>query len=115
MQPVQGCTAYQPLMFIADKKSFVEELFCRTLWLLSRTRREMRAKTLQDHYKVLPVLECQVYMALKYKPVEYKKLTDVIKSVTYENVSHKWEVRIFKSALFSYRVHPKYSEYNNLT
>lgn len=93
LEPEEDCVMFHPLVFIyVEHKRFVEELFCRALWLLARTRREMLAKTRQDHDKVLEVLHCQLQLALLSKPKKYKSLTECIKIITYEHVSLKWEV-----------------------
>lgn len=45
---------YQPIMFNTEfKYDFFPELFCRVMWLLSKTRREMRACTYDDYDKVI--------------------------------------------------------------
>lgn len=52
-EPEKKCTTYHPLVFVCrENKIFLEELFSRALWLLARTRREMKARILDDHYKV---------------------------------------------------------------
>lgn len=52
-QPERNCTFYQPLVFnVTLKKPFFPELFARTMWLLSKTRREMKASIKEDYSKV---------------------------------------------------------------
>lgn len=50
--PDKDATLYIPLIFKEDKFIFFEELFCRAVWLLAKTRREMKAKVEEDHQKV---------------------------------------------------------------
>lgn len=44
---------YQPIVFnCSSRLPFLLELFSRTMWLLSRTRREMKVSTIEDYPKV---------------------------------------------------------------
>lgn len=44
---------YQPIVFnCSSRLPFFLELFSRTMWLLSRTRREMKVSTIEDYPKV---------------------------------------------------------------
>lgn len=48
---------YLPIVFNVElKQSFFSELFSRTMWLLSKTRREMKASIKEDFPKVSIVL-----------------------------------------------------------
>ncbi|CAH1958931.1 unnamed protein product [Acanthoscelides obtectus] len=52
--PDSKSTMYQPIVFnCASRTPFLLELFSRTMWLLSRTRREMKVSTITDYPKVL--------------------------------------------------------------
>lgn len=45
---------YQPVVFNCSSRiPFFLELFSRTMWLLSRTRREMKVTTIDDYPKVI--------------------------------------------------------------
>lgn len=47
------CSMVIPILFHPKEKSpFFEELFCRAVWLLAKTRREMKARVDEDHDKV---------------------------------------------------------------
>lgn len=47
------CSMVVPILFHPKEKSpFFEELFCRAVWLLAKTRREMKARVDEDHDKV---------------------------------------------------------------
>ncbi|KAF5298682.1 hypothetical protein FQR65_LT09662 [Abscondita terminalis] len=67
------------------------ELFSRTMWLLSKTRREMRAWTLEDYSKIFLVLEKQIKMALDKKPLDYMSLTMEMMEVTYDEIDKQWQ------------------------
>lgn len=53
LEPDRTSTCYLPPVFTCSSKSpFYFELFSRTMWLLSKTRHEMKASSLQDYDKV---------------------------------------------------------------
>ncbi|XP_049940949.1 engulfment and cell motility protein 1-like [Schistocerca serialis cubense] len=82
---------YQPLVFSVPMESpFLNELFCRALLRLTKTRREMRAKTIDDHKKVLLVLERQIIEGLKTQPREWQKLDRQLQEWSYERVTQVW-------------------------
>ncbi|KAH1019193.1 hypothetical protein HUJ04_009047 [Dendroctonus ponderosae] len=85
--PDSKSTFYQPVVFYCSSKTpFFLELFSRTMWLLSRTRREMKASTYADYPKVMHILQKQVRMALKTKPQDFKRLTEEMKSTSFQGV-----------------------------
>lgn len=88
--PDNKSTMYQPLVFHCDSKTpFLSELFSRTMWLLSRTRREMKASSFADYEKVMYVLRKQVKMALKTRPQNFKSLTVEMTNITFQTVLDK--------------------------
>lgn len=88
--PDNKSTFYQPLVFFCSSKTpFLLELFSRTMWLLSRTRREMKASSYADYEKVMTVLRKQVKMALKTRPLEFKSLTIEMSNITFQTVQNK--------------------------
>ncbi|KAK5649209.1 hypothetical protein RI129_000238 [Pyrocoelia pectoralis] len=92
MEPTRSGDVYHPLVFNTSLKlPFFLELFSRTMWLLSKTRKEMRAWSYDDYSKVLLVLEKQVKMALSEKPMDYASLTTKMMMVTYEEVDKQWQ------------------------
>lgn len=85
--PDSKSTFYQPVVFYCSSKTpFFLELFSRTMWLLSRTRREMKASTYADYPKVMHILQKQVRMALEAKPLDFKSLTVEMKSTSFQGV-----------------------------
>ncbi|KAK4880933.1 hypothetical protein RN001_004252 [Aquatica leii] len=92
MEPTKQGRSYHPLVFNASLKlPFFLELFSRTMWLLSKTRREMRAWTFDDYMKIFLVLEKQIKMALDRKPLDYTSLTKELMTVTYEEIDKQWQ------------------------
>ncbi|KAB0800298.1 hypothetical protein PPYR_06038 [Photinus pyralis] len=92
MEPTRSGDSYHPLVFNTSLKfPFFLELFSRSMWLLSKTRKEMRAWSYDDYSKVLLVLEKQVKMALAEKPMDYASLTAEMMKVTYEEVDKQWQ------------------------
>lgn len=52
-EPDRNSICYQPTVFTGSSKMpFFFELFSRTMWLLSKTRRDMKASTTLDYEKV---------------------------------------------------------------
>lgn len=45
-------THYCPLLFESFGKPFFSEIFCRMIWLILKTRIEMKARTVEDQKKV---------------------------------------------------------------
>lgn len=88
--PDNKSTLYQPIVFFCSSKTpFLLELFSRTMWLLSRTRREMKASTYADYEKVMYILRKQVKMALKTRPLDFKSLTIEMNNITFQTVQDK--------------------------
>ncbi|KAK7791722.1 hypothetical protein R5R35_009371 [Gryllus longicercus] len=91
-EPAQDCTCYQPLIFEATKESpFFEELFCRVAVRLSATSKEMKARTSQDHDKVMKVLHHQVTSVLNKQLQSWKKFEEELQNITYEKVVESWQ------------------------
>nr|CAI5827494.1 unnamed protein product [Callosobruchus analis] len=83
---------YQPIVFNCSPKiPFLLELFSRSMWLLSRTRREMKISTITDYPKVMQVLEKQLQMVLSRKPKDFERLTEYMTEITFEEVVAKWQ------------------------
>ncbi|XP_060526896.1 engulfment and cell motility protein 2-like isoform X2 [Cylas formicarius] len=86
-QPDAKSTSYQPAVFNCSPRTpFFLELFSRTMWLLSKTRREMKASTITDYPKVMKILEKQLKMALKNKPKDFKDLTNMLSNTSFKTV-----------------------------
>nr|CAD7597698.1 unnamed protein product [Timema genevievae] len=84
---------YQPLVFQPNLGvHFLEEVFCRTVLLLGRTRRDMKARTAEDEEKVFTVLRRQLLEALATKAESVTKLDEALRKVTYGRVSELWEL-----------------------
>ncbi|XP_022905919.1 engulfment and cell motility protein 1-like [Onthophagus taurus] len=83
---------FQPLVFNTSlKQGFFLELFCRTMWLLSKTRREMQAHVADDFDKVLNILELQVRRTLEWKPLTLAELLKQMKTLSYNVVCNTLE------------------------
>ncbi|XP_074033990.1 engulfment and cell motility protein 2 [Leptinotarsa decemlineata] len=83
---------YQPIVFnTSPRQPFFLELFSRTMWLLSKTRREMKVSTIEDYSKVMNVLQKQVKIVLTKRPMTIKILTDEIKEINFTTVSEHWQ------------------------
>ncbi|KAF2881598.1 hypothetical protein ILUMI_24573 [Ignelater luminosus] len=92
LDPYKAGKSYHPLIFNSNLKfPFFLELFSRTMWLLSKTRREMKAWTLDDYSKILVVLEKQIQMVLEKKPRDYNALTSEMMKITYDEVDKQWQ------------------------
>ncbi|RZC35349.1 engulfment and cell motility protein 1-like, partial [Asbolus verrucosus] len=92
MDPDRSSTCYQPTIFNCSSKTpFFWELFSRTMWLLSKTRREMKASTILDYEKVIHVLTKQVKLVLEEKPLDFKTLTERMVETNYEKVVEIWQ------------------------
>ncbi|XP_001815393.2 engulfment and cell motility protein 1 isoform X2 [Tribolium castaneum] len=90
--PDRSSTCYQPTIFThSSKMPFFFELFSRTMWLLSKTRREMKASTLSDYEKVIHVLAKQVRVVLEAKPMDFKKMTEKMVETSYNTVVEIWQ------------------------
>uniref|UniRef100_A0A6P7GY62 Uncharacterized protein LOC114343728 n=1 Tax=Diabrotica virgifera virgifera TaxID=50390 RepID=A0A6P7GY62_DIAVI len=84
---------YQPIVFNSSaKNSFFLELFSRTMWLLSRTRREMKVSTIEDYPKLMRALKKQVKMVLNKRPLNFKELTTDMTNLNFDAVLKKWQV-----------------------
>nr|CAH7712980.1 unnamed protein product [Callosobruchus chinensis] len=91
--PDPKSTMYQPIVFNCSSRApFLLELFSRSMWLLSRTRREMKVSTITDYPKVMQVLEKQLQMVLSRKPKDFKRLTAYMTETTFEEVLAEWQV-----------------------
>lgn len=65
---------YQPLVFsVAEDLQFIGELFSRALLRLTKTRREMRAKTLEDNQKVCHHIGVYLYYNIVLLRIIYIK------------------------------------------
>ncbi|XP_072384883.1 engulfment and cell motility protein 2-like [Diabrotica undecimpunctata] len=83
---------YQPIVFNSSaKNSFFLELFSRTMWLLSRTRREMKVSTIEDYPKLMRALKKQVKMVLNKRPLNFKELTTDMTNLNFDAVLKKWQ------------------------
>ncbi|KAJ3667147.1 hypothetical protein Zmor_002549 [Zophobas morio] len=92
MDPDRSSACYQPTIFTCSSKTpFFFELFSRTMWLLSKTRREMKASTIHDYDKVVYVLSKQVKLVLDEKPMDLKKLTEKFAQISYQTVMEIWQ------------------------
>ncbi|VEN45661.1 unnamed protein product [Callosobruchus maculatus] len=90
--PDPKSTMYQPIVFNCSSKApFLLELFSRSMWLLSRTRREMKVSTITDYPKVMQVLEKQLQMVLSRRPKDFERLTAYMTEITFEEVLAKWQ------------------------
>ncbi|XP_066144082.1 engulfment and cell motility protein 2-like isoform X1 [Euwallacea fornicatus] len=90
LDPDTKSTFYQPIIFYCSSKTpFFLELFSRTMWLLSRTRRDMKASTYADYEKVIYILQKQVRIALKNRPKDFKSLTTEMSSTSFQTVIQK--------------------------
>lgn len=88
--PESKSTFYQPVVFFSSgRKPFFFELFSRTMWLLSQTRREMKASTITDYPKVMYILEKQIQIALETRPIDFQKLTDALSNISFQIVIEK--------------------------
>ncbi|KAF5304380.1 hypothetical protein FQA39_LY09759 [Lamprigera yunnana] len=93
MEPTRIGQSYHPLVFNTSLKiPFFLELFSRTMWLLSKTRREMRAWTFNDYSKIFLVLEKQIKMSLDRRPMNYKTLTKEMMKMNYEEIDKQWQI-----------------------
>ena len=60
--PNKSSENYHPLIFNTDITSdFFVELFCRTMWLLSKTRKEMKAQVTEDFGKVCISFDANIF------------------------------------------------------
>ncbi|KAK9693540.1 PH domain [Popillia japonica] len=81
---------YHPIVFDTNvHNNFFLELFSRTMWLLSKTRKEMKARTAEDFFKVIYVLERQVMMVLEKKPLNLKQVLEHMKGINYKMISEQ--------------------------
>lgn len=96
-EPEKNITNYQPLVFHpTSKHEFFPELFSRTMWLLSKTRREMQVSSYEDFDKVMRILSKQIRMVFQEKPKEYTTLLELMKKINYKRVAHEIEVSLVK-------------------
>lgn len=92
LEPEKSNTFYQPLVFnCSSKQSFFHELFSRTMWLLSKTRREMKVSTISDYQKVMNVLDKQIRIVLQKRPMDFKMLTNEMSHVSFDVVQKCWQ------------------------
>ncbi|CAG9861268.1 unnamed protein product [Phyllotreta striolata] len=85
--------SYQPIVFqTSPKMPFFLELFSRCMWLLSRTRREMKVSTIEDYPKLMRALRKQIKMVLIRRPVNFKSLTNDMSEVTFDAVLRQWQM-----------------------
>ncbi|XP_063239770.1 engulfment and cell motility protein 2-like [Bacillus rossius redtenbacheri] len=90
--PRKDGSLFQPMVFAAKPGlHLLEELFCRSVPLLGRTRREMRARTVEDEDKVFPVLRRQLQQALRSRPQSLEKLDEALHDQSYHSVAAAWE------------------------
>ncbi|GJQ72561.1 hypothetical protein Trydic_g1232 [Trypoxylus dichotomus] len=88
--PKKQSDKYHPIIFDTNvHNNFFLELFSRTMWLLSKTRKEMKAKTSDDFEKVMYILERQVSMVLEKKPLNLKQVLELMKEVNYATISQQ--------------------------
>ncbi|KRT80622.1 hypothetical protein AMK59_5883, partial [Oryctes borbonicus] len=91
--PKKQSNNYHPIVFDTNvHNNFFLELFSRTMWLLSKTRKEMKAKTSEDFDKVMYVLDRQVSMVLQKKPLNLKQLLEFMKETNYQAVSKQLDI-----------------------
>ncbi|XP_075225479.1 engulfment and cell motility protein 2-like [Lycorma delicatula] len=91
--PIPESTAYIPLVFYASYlQPFMEELFCVTMWLFERTKREMRAKTYDDYKKVIKVMARQLTESLRAQPKLFSELEYILRTFTYSAVYEQWQM-----------------------
>lgn len=66
--PDNRSVSYQPIVFNCSSRTpFFLELFSRAMWLLSRTRREMKVSTIDDYPKVAKLCLFQIL----FKKISY--------------------------------------------
>lgn len=83
---------YQPIVFnTSPKNPFFLELFSRSMWLLSRTRREMKVSTIEDYPKLMRALRKQIKMVLNNRPLNFKNLTNDMTQLNYAAVLKQWQ------------------------
>ncbi|XP_057658530.1 engulfment and cell motility protein 1-like [Diorhabda carinulata] len=83
---------YQPIVFnTSPKNPFFFELFSRSMWLLSRTRREMKVSTIEDYPKLMRALKKQIKMVLDKRPLNFKNLTNYMTELNYGEVLKQWQ------------------------
>ncbi|CAH0553394.1 unnamed protein product [Brassicogethes aeneus] len=104
--PDKSETTYQPLVYCSNKSPFFMELFCRTLSLLSRTRREMKATSLADYTKVMRVVNEQIRMVLETKPMNFKELHNAVTNSSVIQVFKHWENKENKHLANLINYHP---------
>ncbi|XP_018580043.1 engulfment and cell motility protein 1 isoform X2 [Anoplophora glabripennis] len=92
MEPDNRSIFYQPIVFNCSSRTpFFLELFSRAMWLLSRTRREMKVSTIDDYPKVMNALEKQIKMVLEKRPIDFKALTNEMTDITFDVVMQRWK------------------------
>lgn len=74
------------------KHEFFPELFCLTMWLLSKTRREMKVSTYEDYDKVLLIVSKQMSIVLSKQPKDYSTLLEIMKTINYAIAAAEIEV-----------------------
>ncbi|XP_019871434.2 engulfment and cell motility protein 2 [Aethina tumida] len=105
--PDKTSTTYQPLVFSCNmKEPFLLELFSRTMWLLSKTRTEMKGFNESDYEKVLRVVYEQVKIILEKKLDSFAQLTNEMGRINYETVAKIWEERRQKEEEYLLKEHP---------
>ncbi|XP_054274955.1 engulfment and cell motility protein 1-like [Macrosteles quadrilineatus] len=88
--PERDETAYCPLVFLTASP-FLEELFSKTVNLMHKTKREMKAKNASDLEKVFQVLQRQLLKALETQPVTFDQLDSVLSTLSYWAVRNQWQ------------------------
>ncbi|KAK9874709.1 hypothetical protein WA026_005528 [Henosepilachna vigintioctopunctata] len=83
---------FQPTVFNATTRiPFFYELFSRTIWLLSKTKNEMKSCPVPEYHKLMKVIEKQIIMVLEHRPGTFKKLTSLMMKTNYNAVMQKWQ------------------------
>ncbi|KAJ8971526.1 hypothetical protein NQ317_016796 [Molorchus minor] len=105
--PDSKSVIYQPIVFNCSSRTpFILELFSRTMWLLSRTRREMKVSTIEDYEKVMGVLQKQLKMVLDKKPIDFKSLTDEMADVNFDVAMQQWQKEKDDELKILLKMHP---------
>ncbi|KAJ8920454.1 hypothetical protein NQ315_005322 [Exocentrus adspersus] len=98
---------YQPIVFNCSSRTpFFLELFSRAMWLLSRTRREMKVLTIEDYPKVMNALEKQIKMVLAKRPIDFKVLTSEMTDTTFDVVMQQWQKEKSDELKILLKTHP---------
>ncbi|XP_050295202.1 engulfment and cell motility protein 1-like [Anthonomus grandis grandis] len=105
--PCEHSTFYQPLVFYCPARTpFLLEIFSHCMWLLSRTRREMKVATGVDYEKVMYILKKQVKSALNTKPKNFKSLAAELSNTTFKSVMENKRISEEKELQVLIDTHP---------